>query len=372
MNLIVDGKIYEGNTQGGIARIFSNILPLMCNLDPNLKVFLFTSKTPPISLPIHPQIQHLHLETVYKYFRPWRIFSRYYKKIQRAYITARFGSSQKNIWFSTYFTKPPENWRGQQVVYVFDMIYELFPELMPNSQMVINNKENAILSADKVFCISHTTAGDLKHFYSIPDEKIAVTPLSHERRFTTKHSSEIREHVTDKYILFVGKRKYYKGFATLLEAYSQWEKNQEIKLVLVGSEWLPEENSEIRKRGIEKQVKLLENVDDETLCDLYNQAEAFVYPSLYEGFGIPLLEAMACGCPIIASRIPSTEEVSEDVPYYFEPGNSASLLAALDKMSSSEDMATRITRGIEVSMKYSWHKTALLAYEALKDLDEEN
>src|SRR4030042_433317 len=93
---------------------------------------------------------------------------------------------------------------------------------------------------------------------------------------------------------------------------------KKVALVLVGGKPFSEsEQQMMRELAIAGQVKLFRDIDDETLCCLYNRALALVYPSIYEGFGVPLLEAMACGCPIVASRIPSTLEVVGDCPIYF-------------------------------------------------------
>jgi alpha-1,3-rhamnosyl/mannosyltransferase len=105
-------------------------------------------------------------------------------------------------------------------------------------------------------------------------------------------------------------------------------------------------------------VQVLTDVDDQTLCQLYNQALGLVYPSLYEGFGIPLLEAMACGCPIVASRISSTIEVAGDCPIYFDPTEEDDLLNALDIALSQGRNSERIQTGLEKVKSYSWDKTA--------------
>ena len=127
-------------------------------------------------------------------------------------------------------------------------------------------------------------------------------------------------------MLYVGRRSHYKNFSTLLQAYSVWKHRNEITLAAVGPPGSRVEEQQLAKLGIHDRVHYLTNVNDEELCLLYNEAIAFVYPSLYEGFGVPLLEAMASGCPIIASRIPATIEVAGECPVYFEATEVGSLL----------------------------------------------
>ena len=128
----------------------------------------------------------------------------------------------------------------------------------------------------------------------------------------------------------MGTRGQHKNFLLLLEAYARWDRRSELSLVAVGAPWSNDEVHHLEIRGVSDRVHLLTDVDDERLCRLYNCAAALVYPSLYEGFGVPLLEAMACGCPIIASRIPSTIEVAGECPIYVEPTEPEDLIEAFD------------------------------------------
>ena len=154
MNLIIDGSVFEWKGQRGIARIFMNTLPLICETHPDVNVTLLFRNNPQIPYPHHPQIKTIILSNVY-ILRPWR-FSRRYKKLQNALILLIGGLNPRNIWFSTYFTTPPSHWKGKRVLFVYDMIFELFPELLPGSKKAIDLKKDAIINVDKVFCISHS------------------------------------------------------------------------------------------------------------------------------------------------------------------------------------------------------------------------
>jgi alpha-1,3-rhamnosyl/mannosyltransferase len=114
----------------------------------------------------------------------------------------------------------------------------------------------------------------------------------------------------------------------------------------------------MQRLGVAKKVHLLAGVDDKTLRWLYCQAAALVFPSLYEGFGIPLLEALACGCPVVASSIPSTQEIVAGCPFYFEVDDVESMWEALQKALTEGRTPERIERGLSQARLYSWNDTA--------------
>lgn len=358
MYLIVDGIIYRYKTRGGISRIFDNILPRMCDLDPELKISLFHHWEIERTLPHHKSIDYLPLYKYDNWFRPWRLWHKAYPAIHNSLLRKNIGKTKEKIWFSTYYTTPPFHWDGKQVVFTHDLIHEMFPDILPNSKDTITLKKNALMNADAVICNSRSTAHDLQEYYPIPNEKIFVALLSADPIFRKRTEIEIRKKIDFPFILYVGRRGHYKGFNTFLNAYSHWKRNNEVKLIVVGPALTKEENDDIRNKHLENQVVPFIEIQDDMLCDLYNQAMAFVYPSLYEGFGIPLLEAMGCSCPIIASDIPSTNEVANDVPFYFEPGNEDNLINSLDYIGSTEATQVKIKYGLDLVKEYSWDKTS--------------
>jgi len=128
--------------------------------------------------------------------------------------------------------------------------------------------------------------------------------------------------------------------------------------LVVGKKWENDEYRALKDLKIEKKVVLMSNVSDNFLSALYNQARSFVYPSLYEGFGIPLLESMACGCPIVASKIPSTQEIAQDLPFYYKLGDIDSLLSGLDKGIEAKEDQDRIEKGFTRRKEFSWENSA--------------
>jgi glycosyltransferase involved in cell wall biosynthesis len=277
------------------------------------------------------------------------------------------------IWHSTYYTVPAI-WHGPQVVTVHDMIHERFQEFYndPLDDVARQQKKHCVEQADAIICDSEATRQDVESWYGIQAGKMYVIPIGYKDVFRLLKPDERNYPGIPEtpFLLYVGSRIHYKNFIGFIEEYSHWRSSKDVQLVVVGARWSPDEIQLLERLGIKDRIQLENHIDDETLCKLYNQALAFVYPSLYEGFGIPLLEAMACGCPVIASKIPTTMEVAGDCPIYFDPSQPATLSAALDQALSEEKNALRVQRGLERVKIYTWDRIAqetLDVYRTLAD-----
>jgi glycosyltransferase involved in cell wall biosynthesis len=227
-----------------------------------------------------------------------------------------------------------------------------------------------MLSADKVICISETTRKDVQSYYGIDSAKLQAIPLAYNQDFRRLKNGGCPQKLPNNrpFLLYVGSRGLYKNFKTLLQAYSVWQRRDEVDLLVVGSDWSDQERRRLADWGCVEQVHLLPAVDDQLLACLYNHAQAFVYPSLFEGFGIPLLEAMACGCPVVASRIPTTVEVANEHPFYFEPTDVDDLLAALDAALFEGRQPARVESGVRRAQQYSWNSTAEKTLQVYRSL----
>jgi len=355
MEVVIDGYIYHAQKTGGISRIFNEVLPVMCLLDPSIsiKLIMHTTKSD-----LSKRIEQIIIPNLEKYLLPRNLWKDFYPFLNNLLINQKVKYTKNRIFHSTYY-RSLAGWRGKQIFSVYDLIYEKYPEAFNDARDVIHLKSQAFKRADHLICISNATKQDLIHHYNIPEEKISVSHLGYGEQFRPVKSSDIDFRMDAPFILYVGGRAKYKGFSDLITAYSEWPLRRDIKLVVVGNEWTKQEAELLSKMGIENQVLPLGQIDDQKLCDLYNQARAFVYPSHHEGFGLPLLEAMACACPLIASSIPSTHEVAGNVPFYFEAGNPESLLEALDVcIEKNRRDADQIKMGLLWVKQYSWQKTA--------------
>lgn len=372
LELVVDGIIYHLQAKGGVSRIYSEILPRFCQQDESVRIKLLRSSGRPIrqSMPQHPHIHQQYVPNVERYLRPWRLWEPHAPAVRRLVDSFIIGDGASQIWHSTYYTLP-SSWRGKQVVTIVDMIYERYADLFSESfdHQLREQKRRAVGQADAVICISETTRRDVQDFYGVATAKTVVVPLAHSDVFGPTPDDAGTKIWSRPFLLFIGRRGHYKNFDLLLEAFAAWRQREAVDLIVVSdSDWTMEESQRLSHLGIAQSVHLISNVDDYYLCRLYRQAIALVYPSLYEGFGIPLLEAMACGCAVVASDIPSTREVAGDHPIYFEVDRSESLVTALDYALEDSQPAVRRAAGIAHAAQFSWNDTARRTLEVYRSL----
>lgn len=361
MRVIVDGIIFQMQSHGGISRLYSETLPRICELDSSLDVTLLTAGNPVQRLPQHGRMSCRRLPRAETYLRPSRVFRPLVPLARRLLVQVCVGTGRDCIWHSTYYSLPGR-WHGWQVVTVADLVHERAGRFYqgPMDDRFREQKRRCIAEADAVICISEATRKDLLSYYDVKDDAVAVVPLAAGGGFKPlgKEALGLYGGAREPFLLYVGARARHKNFGELARAYATWKFRNEISLVVAGADWSPEEMRQLVDLQIEERVHLLTGVGDDELCQLYNRASALVYPSLYEGFGIPLLEAMACACPVVASHIPSTIEVAGDCPVYFTLGEAESLHSALDTAIWEGRSSARVGRGLERAASYSWDETA--------------
>lgn len=368
MKLIVDGIIFQKSVQGGIVRMYREILPRMCDLDSSLEINLLLDGPIKIQPPEHPNIFIKKLpnfrQTLNMNRWTGRLITPLRRQVGKSWNYARrlwIPASPLTIWHSTFYTFP-RLWRGFQVLTLHDMVHEKFSGMYKDQgdEYGRQQKRSCIHYADVIICVSVTTRNDYLNHYESYGKRTFVIPNAASDVFIRLGSEEIdtKNLPSSPFFLYVGNRAPHKNFFGLLQAFSKWDVRGSLFLVVVGPEWKDEEIQYIKSLGIYGSIILFTNVDDITLRNLYNKALALVYPSLYEGFGIPLLEAFACGCPVVASKIPSTIELGGDVPFYFDPDDSHSLITAFERIISEQSGDLRIENGLRIAKRYSWDNTA--------------
>lgn len=253
----------------------------------------------------------------------------------------------------------PLLYHGRLAVTIHDLIHLVLPEFLPNRMAYIYAKVVigfAVRKADVIFTVSENSKKDLMRFFKVNEDKIVVTYNAVDKKFVHKDKKTV-EYLVEKYgipagkkvIMYVGNLKPHKNLSRLLKAYAGMEGREDTCLVLVGKAFDSEDlTPEIEALGLGKEVIRTGIVVNEELVDFYNLADLFAFPSLYEGFGIPPLEAMACGTPVVCSNNSSLPEVVGDAAYTFDPYDENAICEAMTRvLKDGELSAELVAKGYE-------------------------
>ncbi|MBK8945499.1 MAG: glycosyltransferase family 4 protein [Ignavibacteriae bacterium] len=260
-------------------------------------------------------------------------------------------------YYNSYFLKSIK--KKPYVITVHDLTYEKFPNLLKNSDT--ETKREIYNSARKIIAVSQNTKEDLLKFYKIKDEKICVIYHGNSLLVNNDDLNNRKIDLPEKYLLFVGKRNNYKNFLNFVKTISPlMNEDRKLFVVCAGDEYFkPNEKKIFHELNIVNQIKHIKIDNDIQLIQLYKSAIAFVYPSLYEGFGIPILEAFACDCPVIASNNSSLPEIAIDAAIYFDPQNNNDMREKISEVIRNIDIRNQIiNRGRKRLEYFSWQKTA--------------
>lgn len=265
-----------------------------------------------------------------------------------------------DIVHETYFSLKPVGKGRRRVVTVYDMIHELLPAEFPDAKRMTAAKRAAVDRADHVICISENTQQDLVRIYDVNPEKTSVVHLGYSMTAGADATTTQEDRQkTAPFLLYVGNRRGYKNFSTLLQAYASSPVLREFELIAFGGPPLvPDEHEEIGALGITDRVRY-ESGSDQKLAARYRAAAAFVCPSKYEGFGLPPLEAMGHGCPVVCSNGGSIPEVVGDAGVYFDPNDHEELRAALERVATTDELQADLrARGYARTAVFPWDKCA--------------
>lgn len=262
---------------------------------------------------------------------------------------------QPDLIHETYYAEHPVACGCPRVLTVYDMIHERFPDRFSGADVHIPRiKARAVARADHLFAISNSARDDLVELLGVAPGKITVTHLAASLEPpAAKEGGQGRP-----YLLYVGLRGGVKNFQTLLHAYVRSKAvSADFDLVCVGGgPFSAEEQATVAAFNMAGRVRQVE-ADDRLLASFYANAALFVYPSLYEGFGLPVLEAMRCGCPVACGRVSSLPEIAGDAALYFDPGDGGDMQSVLESFVLSEYPGDRWrAAGYEQERKFSWEK----------------
>ncbi len=273
----------------------------------------------------------------------------------------------------TYYADGPAmHLRAKKVVTVHDMIHEIYPNHFPGEAALSAEKRRAVEAADLVICISRKTQSDLQEHFGTPIEKTMVVYHGYEVPTLLSANQAAVHSITNgqSYVLYVGARSAHKNFDRLLEAFASSKRlrTEQLLVCFGGGELKADEHAKIEALGLLGRVLQIGGADD-LLSSLYRQAALFVYPSLYEGFGIPPLEAMAAGCPVVCSRGGSIPEIVGDAAILFDPEDVNNIGQSIEQVLGSPGRQRELReRGLIRCRNFSWTKCAVETRQAYASL----
>jgi glycosyltransferase involved in cell wall biosynthesis len=275
-----------------------------------------------------------------------------------------------NIIHQTYYSAFSFARNMKTVITVPDMIHEMYPRMFSDKGITSYFKRKCCERAGTIIAISNTTKNDLVRLFGIESAKIQVIYLANALEGVSPDLKE--KPAVPNYILYVGDRHGYKNFMGLIYAYAHSERIKKSFFLVCfgGGEFSPNEKNEIRLLGLDKHLIQI-NGNDRKLALYYQNARALVYSSLYEGFGLPLLEAMSYRCPIICSDAGSLAETAGNAAIYFDPKIPDSIQVTLEESLFNDGLLKETAHeGIKRNRLFSWEKCAqetLNVYKCLYD-----
>jgi len=372
MNIFFDGQIFSAQNSRGISRYFINLINRL-SLEPSVST--------KIGLGLHSN--ELFLDTSYQnagyYFsNKCSTFGKMVSVMSTACVNA---FNEKKINFDlihrTYYFPPILKKNMPEVLTVFDMMHELFPENYKNSKIITKLKKQAIDRSDKIICISENTKLDLQNIFNVPQEKLHVIHLSHSfplndynQWIKNKHKSTFLKCKPINYILYVGARVNHKNFVTLVKSYAKslLPENNIFIGCFGGSKFTLEEKELFLKYQVSNKIMHFGNLES-NLYDLYKNALLFVCPSFYEGFGLPIVEAMSVGCPVLTSNLGSLKEVLGNGGMRFDPKSTEELTKYLNELSFDfERLSIMSKKSFKRSQDFSWDKCAKKTYKIYQEI----
>lgn len=279
-----------------------------------------------------------------------------------------FLSKKKDFIFHSSYYRICTNKHAMNVTTVHDFVYELYRTGLPK-HIHHQQKKRAVLASEAIICVSENTRKDFLNFFpQVGEDRVFVIHNGVSESFRQLDQTEVPAFLKPygNYVIYIGIRTDpHKNIHSLIRAL---EKQPDLNLILIGGGKLDESEVLLYDKSIKGRYFQLNNVSNEHLNMIYNSAVALVYPSVYEGFGIPVLEAQRAGCPVIATNRSSISEVAGDGAWLTQAGLEEEIILGLDELRGGLFRKQLIEKGIINSKRFSWSRMAtetLQVYEAI-------
>lgn len=357
MKILFDHQAFTGKQYGGVPRYFCDLMAALQK--EQQKVILSTVFSNNNFL---QKSKEFAVHSYDNYFGT-RFTSLLFSHINRANSARRLTFKNYDIFHPTYFNPYflPFMGKKKYVITFHDAIPEKFSHKYAELDgFSFETKREVLDKAARIIAISENTKNDIIEIFGIDGSKISV--VHHGSKFvdTPPKDTNRPDFVTKDYVLFVGSRHFYKNFNRFIEAIADLLHTNDIQLICAGGgEFDADEVALIKRLRLENKV-IQRSVTDEQLYSLYKHAQLFVYSSLYEGFGLPIIEAFACGCPVVLSEASCFPEIAQDAGYYFNPTDLHDMATRVAEMLfDSELRQTYIERGNQRGKLFTTQNMAL-------------
>ena len=356
LEIVVDGSGLE-RPRAGVGVYTTQILHAMAVDRPDCKLTVFG-----------PRGAFMHVpSTTYRLLPTTRLLGRH---LQWPAMIRRL---KPNAYFGPAGALPLGNLRCPSVITIHDLAIYRNPRWFPGGQPLSTRLvvPRSVLRADIVIAVSASTARDVVEFFGIDRRRIEVVPHGVSARFRPMARDELEEararlHVPERFILFVGTVEPRKNLETLLDAWAMMRDRPD--LVVVGSWGWRYESIREKMERLGPRLHHLESLDPEELPAIYNLARALAHPAWYEGFGLPPLEAMACGTPVVVADTSSLPEVAADAGLVVAAGDAEGWRKALERVIADTDLAADLRhKGILRAAQFSWERAGHLTWQAIDD-----
>src|SRR5918999_254853 len=303
-------------------------------------------------------------------FRAVRETSPNYSLREQLHIPYVLIRERPDVFHAPHYVLPPAV-PCRSVVTIHDTIHLAFPQYLPNRGAYAYARSlmwAATKRSDRILTVSESSKRDIIHYFHIDPEKVVVVYNALDERFGIEPRPEEIAQVRERFqldhgfVLYVGNIKPHKNLVRLIEAFDGLRREgfDDLKLLIIGDEiskW-PALRRAVHRFKLHKHVRFFGFQSDQTLASLYRLAAVFVFPSLYEGFGLPPLEAMASGTPVVTSNVSSLPEVAGDAAVLVDPYDVESIADGLRRVLTDPELAaTMRRRGIERAREFSWERS---------------
>ncbi len=372
MPIVIDARTATDHFPG-IGRYVVNLSNELAQIAPDLRISLLYDPSAAATRLTLPDPRTAGLRRVACPVSPFSIR-------QHWAVPTQLRHMQATLYHSPYYLMPylPG---VPTVLTCYDLIPLIYPQYFTPTQRLIYRVAHltALKTARVTLAISQVTKADLMHHFRLAPQQITVTPLAADTHFKPQLPEQIanirrKYAVPEKYVLYFGSNKPHKNLMRLVRSFAELEtKKQELGIHLViAGHWdsrYPETKVRVEELGLKDQVVFAGPVDDADLPALYSGAVLFIFPSEYEGFGLPVLEAMACGTPVACSNTASLPEVAGDAALMFDPTSVDAIADALGRLLADDYLRAELRdRGLRQAARFTWQGTARKTARTYKEL----